>query len=294
MTTATATQPANERDTRLAHHFTVDVEDYFQVSALESMVPRSRWLEYESRVERSTELLLTLLDARQARGTFFVLGWIAEHYPALVRRIAEAGHEIASHGWDHRKVTRSSPADFRESVRRTKICLEDLVGAEVLGFRAPSFSIVPGREWALDVLIEEGYAYDSSLFPVTRPGYGYRNGLRDRHTLSRPAGKLEEFPPATLLAAGMRLPAAGGAYLRLLPYRYTAGAFEQAEQRGVPTTFYVHPWELDPEQPRLKVPVSTRIRHYGGLRRTAPRIARLLENFRFRAIRDSLTRGGGE
>src|SRR5690606_33124136 len=226
--------------------------------------------------------------AHGARGTFFVLGWIAQRYPGLVRRIADAGHEVASHGWDHRRVTHQSPAEFRESVRRSKLWLEDITGRPVLGFRAPSFSIVPGREWALDVLVEEGYGYDSSLFPVRRPGYGYAAARRDPHWLDRPAGRIAEVPPATLRRLGVNLPAAGGAYLRLLPLGLIRAALRDAERRGEPATFYIHPWELDPGQPRVPVPWLTRARHYGGLGRTEERVRRLLAEFSFRPIGETL------
>ncbi|MGH7607377.1 MAG: polysaccharide deacetylase family protein, partial [Gemmatimonadales bacterium] len=165
----------------MEHHFTVDVEEYFQVTALEPQVARGDWHRWDSRVEPAVDRLLDLLARHEARATFFVLGWVADRHPALVRTIAAAGHEIASHGWDHRRIPHQTPDEFRASVRRTKHMLEDAVGAAVAGFRAPSFSIVRGAEWALDVLIEEGYAYDSSLFPVFRRSYGYRRGRRDPH-----------------------------------------------------------------------------------------------------------------
>lgn len=269
----------------IEHHFTVDVEEYFQVSAFEQDVSRADWDRLESRVARGVETLLALLQAYRARGTFFVLGWIAERYPSLVRTIASAGHEVASHGWDHRRVTEQTPEQFRDSVRTSKAALEDIVTEPVVGFRAPSFSIVAGREWALDVLVEEGYSYDSSLFPITRPGYGYSGGRRDPHLLTTEAGPLAELPPTTLRRAGINLPAAGGAYFRLLPYALTQAALRESASRGVPGTFYVHPWEVDPEQPRLAVSWSTRTRHYGGLRRTVPRLKRLLEEFRFSSVR---------
>ena len=272
------------------HHFSVDVEEYFHVSAFERHVRYADWGGFESRVNGSVARLLDLLARRQTRATFFVLGWVAERHPGLVRRIAAAGHEIASHGWDHARVTSQSPLAFRDSIRRTKIFLEDLAGAPVVGFRAPSFSIVPGEEWALDVLLEEGYRYDSSLFPVRRNGYGYAAGRRDPHWLERPTGRLAEVPPATLRRWGAQLPAGGGAYFRLLPYGVVRTALRDCERRGVPGTFYIHPWELDPEQPRLDVPWLTRVRHYGGLERTLPRLERLLGEFRFTAIADTVAR----
>lgn len=277
----------------IAHHFTVDVEEHFQVAALEAAVPRERWSSLESRVEGSTRRIVDALARHGATGTFFTLGWVAERHPALVRAIASAGHEVASHGWDHRRVTMLTPEEFRTQARHSKRLLEDLTGQAVLGYRAPSYSIVAGREWALDILLEEGYRYDSSLFPVRRPGYGYAGGGRDPHWLERPGGRLLEVPPATLRRAGVNLPAAGGAYFRLLPYGLTAAGLRDAARRGVPGTFYIHPWEVDPDQPRFPVSMLTRVRHYGGLGRTAGRLEALLGEFRFTAVRGTLERMAG-
>jgi polysaccharide deacetylase family protein (PEP-CTERM system associated) len=272
----------------IRHHFTVDVEEYFQVVALSPHVPRDAWEDIPSRVEAPVERLLALLEEHDAGATFFVLGWIAERHPELVRRIAEAGHEVASHGQAHRRVAELTPEAFRESVRRSKAVLEELTSRPVLGYRAPSYSITRGREWALEILAEEGYHYDSSLFPVRRSGYGYAGGERGPYALDLEAGRLMEYPPSTARVAGATLPAAGGAYLRLLPYALVREGLRQAERAGYPGTFYIHPWELDPVQPRLDVPLKTRIRHYGGLRRTEPRIRRLLEDFRFQSIAATL------
>ena len=266
------------------HSFTVDVEEHFQVSAFEPFVSRDDWDRHESRVEANTRQLLDLLRQHGARGTFFVLGWVAERHQSLVRAIAAGGHEIASHGWDHRRVTHQTPAEFRDSVRRSRQLLRDLSGQPVLGFRAPSFSIVPGREWALDILIEEGYAYDSSLFPIRRPGYGYGGAPREPHWIARPGGKLYEVPPATLRRFGWTLPAAGGAYLRIFPYRLVRDALRDFARRGISTTFYVHPWEVDPGQPRIAAGATARFRHYTGLKRTVPRLERLLGEFPFGSI----------
>lgn len=275
----------------IAHHFTVDVEEHFQVVALEPYVPRARWDALESRVEANNQRILALLDRFGATGTFFVLGWVAERHPAVVRAIAAGGHEVASHGWDHRRVTQLTPEEFRDQARRSKDLLEDLGGRPVLGYRAPSYSIVRGREWALDILLEEGYAYDSSLFPVRRPGYGMPGAPRDPYWLDRRGGRLAEVPPATVRRMGVNLPAAGGAYFRHLPFALVRTALRDAELRGEPGTFYLHPWEVDPGQPRFDVPMVTRMRHYGGLGRTAARLERLLGEFRFTAIRTTLERG---
>lgn len=282
--------PASPQQARgFAHHFTVDVEEYYQVSAFENYVPRSLWPTLESRVLRSTLRLLDLLDGANVRATFFVLGWVAERHPELIRQLSSSGHEIASHGWGHRRVTHLEPQEFRLAVRRTKQCLEDLTGKPVLGFRAPSFSIVPGQEWALDVLLEEGHVYDSSLFPVRRQGYGYPGACRHPHWLKRPAGRLLEVPPTTLCRWGANLPAAGGAYLRLLPYMLIRAALAETERHGAPGTFYIHPWELDPDQPRIAVPWPTRVRHYGRLAHVEARVRRLLREFRFQRIADTVT-----
>jgi len=272
------------------HHFTVDVEEYFQVAAMEPYVERSRWDSIPSRVEIGVTQLLALLNEHGAHATFFTLGWIAKKHPGLVKAIAGAGHEIASHGWGHERVTTLTPEQFRASIRDSKAELEAVSGQSVIGYRAPSFSILRGGEWALDALIDAGYVYDSSLFPVLRSGYGYAGGKRDPHVLARASGNLLEFPPATLGVGRLLLPAGGGAYFRLFPYHIAKWAFAGAERRGVPGTFYLHPWELDPEQPRLPVSWKTRIRHYGGLRKMVPRIRTLLTDFHFQSIAETLGR----
>lgn len=263
------------------HIFTVDVEEYFQVGAFDRVVSRKDWDSHPSRLEHSIGILLELLARHDASATFFTLGWIAERHPFLMRRIADAGHEIASHGFWHRRVNTLTPAEFREDVRASRATLEDLSGAPVWGFRAPNFSITPGTEWAFDVLLEEGYRYDSSLFPIRRPGYGYPKAPPVPHLIHRPGGVLTELPLATTQWRGMRLPAAGGAYLRHLPFLLIQRAFREHGEHGVPALFYIHPWELDPDQPRLDVPWHARMRHYTGLRKTLPLLERLLSEFRF-------------
>ena len=266
------------------HFFTVDVEEYFQVKALESVVSRAEWLTRPSRVAHSIDALLSSLDRHGVSGTFFVLGWLAEHRPEVVRVIAEAGHEIASHGFRHERVTALKPETFREDVQSSKRALEDLIGKAVLGYRAPSFSIVPGLEWAFDVLIEEGYRYDSSLFPIRRRGYGYPSAPRAPHIIRRSSGTLAEFPLATTSIFNYPIPAAGGGYLRQFPLAVIRRAFREASVRGEPATFYIHPWEIDPEQPRLPVSALNRVRHYRGLSATLARIESLLDEFSFRTI----------
>jgi polysaccharide deacetylase family protein (PEP-CTERM system associated) len=276
------------------HFFTVDVEEHFQVSAFEGVVRREDWPRLESRVGRNVDVLLDLLARHGVRGTFFTLGWVAEHHPEVVRRIADAGHEVASHGYGHQRVTGLTPAEFRADVRRAKALLEDVSGAAVVGYRAPSFSIVPGGEWAFDVLIDEGYRYDSSLFPIRRPGgYGYARAPRDPYWIERPSGRLLELPLTTLRVAGVNLPAAGGAYFRIFPYGFTRRAFAERSVRGAPAVFYVHPWEIDPEQPRMAAPVTARARHYTGVGGTAARLGRLLDQFPFGSVRSWLEAAPG-
>ncbi|MFV1988060.1 MAG: XrtA system polysaccharide deacetylase [Gemmatimonadota bacterium] len=266
------------------HAFTVDVEEYFHVNAFDGSISRDDWSTLPSRVGRSVDELLEMLERHDATATFFVLGWLAERHPDIPRRIAAAGHEIASHGWWHRRVVTLTPGQFREEVRESKHRLEDITGHPVIGFRAPSFSILPPVDWAYEILIEEGYAYDSSVFPIRRRNYGDPNACPDPHVLERPAGTLIEFPMATRRIAGLRIPGAGGAYLRLLPFGVTRGTLRQHSRQGKTAIFYTHPWEIDPGQPRLDVPLLSRLRHYGKLARTRPRLERLLAEFRFASI----------
>jgi polysaccharide deacetylase family protein (PEP-CTERM system associated) len=268
------------------HLFTVDVEDYFQVNAFESIVERANWDRYPSRVAESTGRLLDLLAEYKTLGTFFTLGWIAEKHPALIRRIVDAGHEVASHGYWHRKVTGLSPEAFREDVRSSRARIEDVSGQPCVGFRAPSFSIRPGMEWALEILVEEGYKYDSSVFPISRPDYGYPTAPPFPVVLDSPSGSLLELPLATTRVAGLRLPAAGGGYLRQLPPGMMHSAFTEWGELGVSAVLYVHPWEVDPDQPTLPCGMVTRVRHYRNLSRTIPRLRALLDKFKFTSVAD--------
>jgi len=260
------------------------VEEHFHVNAFDRLVSRNDWERLPSRVERNVVVLLDLLARNNAVGTFFTLGWVARRQPALVRRIADEGHEIACHSFWHRRAGTLTPGEFREDVRIAKAAIEDAAGQPVFGFRAPSFSIVPGTEWAFDVLLEEGYGYDSSIFPIRRPGYGYPGAPADAYFIRRPAGTLLEIPLATTTIAGLRLPAAGGGYLRQLPLGLIQRALREHSDRQAPAMFYIHPWEVDPSQPRLAAPLITRIRHYRGLARTLPRLERLLAEFRFTSV----------
>ena len=237
---------------------------------------------------------LEALASAGVRATFFVLGWLAEKEPAMVRAISDGGHEIASHGWDHRRVTDLSPDEFREDIRRSSGVLREISDQEVVGYRAPSFSILPGMEWALDTLLEEGIHYDSSMFPVkVHPGYGYPQAPPDPHLIPRPGGSIWEVPPATLRVGGLSLPAAGGAYLRFFPSLLVETALRSAEKRGKPGTVYLHPWELDTNPPSFQAPPLTKLRMRGGIGRMAPRLRRLMSRFQFRPIRDTLAELNG-
>lgn len=263
--------------------FTVDVEDYFQVAALAPAISRDSWSERESRVERNTERVLSRLAERSVRGTFFVLGWIAERHAKLVRRIAEAGHEIASHGYSHQLVYRQSPSEFRAETERCKHLLEDLTGRAVIGYRAASFSITRQSLWALDTLIDLGFQYDSSIFPIRHDRYGIPDAAPEPGRIHAPSGRaLIEFPLAAASFGPFKLPVSGGGYFRLLPYWLTRAGLRQINLRsGRPVAFYLHPWELDAEQPRVRVAALSRWRHYTNLRRCDARLQRLLADFTF-------------
>jgi polysaccharide deacetylase family protein (PEP-CTERM system associated) len=259
----------------------VDVEDYYQVSAFDGVVSRGHWDQFESRVVANTERLLDLFARTNTRSTFFVLGWVAERHPALVRSIVASGHEVASHGYHHQLAYLLTPQQFRDDVRAAKAALEAMTGRPVLGYRAPSYSIVSSNLWTLDVLIEEGYAYDASIFPIRHDRYGIPDADRHVHVLTRPGGSLVEFPPSTVRVGSMNLPVSGGGYFRLLPYTWTSWGIRRINGEGHPAMFYVHPWEIDPKQPRLQVGRLTRMRHYGRLAATERRLTKLLSEFRF-------------
>ena len=278
----TAVQP-------LLNAMSVDVEEYFHASALARVAPHAHWDALPSRVDPTTRRLLDLFASRHVYATFFVLGWVAERHPELVRDIVAAGHEVASHGYGHEIVYTLSPAAFRQDVRRSKQILEDLVGQPVVGYRAPSFSITRKSLWALDVLLEEGYRYDASIFPVRHDRYGIPDAPRHAYTMSLEAGTLVELPPSTIRVGGQNLAVAGGGYFRLLPYGWTRLGLARLNRReGRPAIFYLHPWEIDTEQPRLAVGLATRLRHYGNLGRTLGRLDRLLSEFRFGRVSDVL------
>jgi polysaccharide deacetylase family protein (PEP-CTERM system associated) len=268
---------------------TIDVEDYFHVSAFDGVVPRNRWDTLESRVCANTERVLSLFDDAGVRGTFFVLGWVAVRYPDLVRRIAAQGHEIASHGFAHRLVYDQTLTAFREDVTRAKAVLEDAAATEVHGFRAPSYSITPRSLWAIDILIEAGHTYDASIFPIHHDRYGIPVSARHPYTIQRDAGSMLEVPGSVARVLGLNLPVGGGGYFRILPYAWTRWGLERINRgEGRPAVFYLHPWELDPDQPRLAAGLLSRFRHYQNLHLTERRLRRLLEDFAFAPIRRTL------
>jgi len=272
-------------DATAKHCLSFDVEEHFQVSAFESPMRRRHWDQFESRVQTNTEKLLELLAKNGVQATFFILGWVAERYPSLVRQIASAGHEVASHGYAHELITSQTPVVFREDIRKAKAILEGILSKPVLGYRAPSFSITKDTMWATQVLVEEGYIYDSSIFPVVHDRYGVPSANPELHQLSTASGLLWEVPPSTVKCLGVRLPVAGGGYFRLYPYPVLRALLRKLEGEGAPLVMYMHPWEFDPDQPRMEGSMVSRMRHYLNLDKTEGRMRALLEDFSFAPIR---------
>ena len=263
----------------------IDVEDYFHVSVFDGMVPRNEWARMESRVVANTTRILDLFDEFKVRSTFFVLGWVGERHPDLVRSIAQRGHEVASHGYAHRLVYDQTRSAFRDDVRRAKQLLEDACGRPIVGYRAPSYSITPRSLWALDVLLEEGYEYDSSIFPIRHDRYGIPVSARRPYVIDRRIGSLVELPGSTTRLGPLNLPVAGGGYFRILPYWWTRWGIQRVNrQERRPAIFYLHPWEIDPDQPRLRIGRVGQFRHYRNLERTEGRLRQLLTDFRFDAM----------
>ncbi len=276
---------------RITNALTIDVEDYFQVSAFEPYIRRDEWPQRECRVEANVERILAMLAERDTRATFFTLGWVAERYPQLVRRIVAGGHELASHGYGHRRASDLDEAAFRDDVVRAKAILEDLGGRPVLGYRAPSFSIGAGNLWAFDVLAEAGYRYSSSIYPIAHDHYGMPDAPRFAH--ARAAGLLE-IPVTTLRLLNRNWPSSGGGYFRLMPYALSRWMIRRfnADERA-PAIFYFHPWEIDPGQPRIAgIDARTRFRHYVNIARTEGRLRQLLADFRWGRM-DEIFLGAG-
>ena len=284
---------SDDVEMNIVNALTVDVEDYFHVSALASAIGRDTWADRESRVAGNIDKLLALFDKFNARATFFVLGWVAERDPHLVRSIARHGHEIACHGWSHRLVYDQPRGEFYEETRRAKELLEDITGSAVLGYRAASYSIVRRSLWALDVLVDLGFSYDSSIFPVRHDRYGIPDAQQSPHRLSTPGGQhIVEWPLSTVSALGLRIPVSGGGYLRILPFWLTRWGLRSINRQERPFIFYLHPWEVDPAQPRVSAGWLSRFRHYTNLDKTEGRLEVLLKDFRFGPAIDGLVQLG--
>ena len=270
------------------HVISFDVEEHFQVAAFWSAARRREWNQLASRVERNTRKIVDLLSEHSTKATFFVLGWVAERHPDLVKDLAQQGHEIASHGYGHELVHTQTPTQFREDVRRSKQILEDLIGRTVVGYRAPSFSITPQTKWAISVLIEEGYRYDSSIYNRFRSTQGGTVNRAGTYQLKTEAGTILEVSPSTINACGLQLPVAGGGYFRLFPYAASKFFLKNLEKQGSQLVMYLHPWEFDPEQPRMKGSFVSKFRHYLNLRKTEARLHQLVTDFRFTSIREAV------
>jgi polysaccharide deacetylase family protein (PEP-CTERM system associated) len=281
-------EPARAGGVPWKNALTIDVEDFYHVSAFEGVVARGDWDAMPSRVAANTERLLDLLAAADVRATFFVLGWVAERQPSLVRAIRDAGHEIGCHSYAHRLIYEQTEAEFRADLRRGLRVLEDVLGEPVTLYRAPSFSITRRSLWALDVLIEEGIRVDSSIYPTHHDRYGIPGTPLGPHRIDRPAGHLWEVPPPVCRLFGYPLPVGGGGYFRLYPYRLTRAGLRRINAEGRPFAAYLHPWELDPDQPRVRAGAASRFRHYLKLRRTEGRLGRLLRDFSFGTITEAL------
>lgn len=278
-----------ENKTKMLNALTVDVEDYYQVEAFANTIPSQDWHRWESRVEYSMQRLLDLFGKHNACGTFFVLGCLAERFPDMVRDIAERGHEVACHGYGHRFIGSQTREEFRQDVRRAKAKLEDLIGAEVEGYRAPTYSITSESLWALDILVEEGFRYDSSIFPIHHDRYGIPDAKRFPHVIRCGAGEILEFPPSTVRFAGQNLPMVGGGYFRFLPYnwfRWGVNHLNRVENQAA--VFMVHAWEVDPDQPVVPASRLNIWRHRFNLHKTEPRLGKLLTDFRFSTVREVL------
>ena len=272
---------------------TIDVEDYFQVNAFARHVKRGEWDSYPLRVEANTQRILDLLDRYAVKATFFVLGWVAEKVPALVREIQARGHEVACHGYAHELIYSIGSDLFRQDIRKAKNILEDICGAAIIGYRAPSYSITAKSLWALDILIEEGFRYDSSIFPVYHDTYGMPDAPRFPHMIQRAAGTIHEFPlttlPMRLLGKEYRLPIAGGGYLRLLPDRLISMGINRINLIDKkPCVLYLHPWEVDPQQPRIKAGMKSTFRHYINLSRTESKLSNILSKLKFAPMNNVL------
>lgn len=267
---------------------TIDVEDYFQVENFTKVIKTSDWGKYESRVAQNTEKILRILEDTNIKTTFFVLGWVAERFPRLIEKIHKAGHEVASHGYDHRLVYKQKPDEFRRDLRKAKDILEDIVQRPVVGYRAPSYSITKKSMWALDILMEEGFRYDSSLFPIHHDKGGMPDSKRYPFRIYNHKKYLWEFPLSTVRIRNRNIPFSGGGYFRLLPYSFIKWSIESINNEGRPAVMYLHPWEFDPSQPKIKADYLSMFRHYVNMSKTEGKLKELLGDFEFKSIADYL------
>jgi len=278
------------RSSRQKHILSIDLEDYFHVEAFAGNISRDDWDSSPSRVEQNTHLLLDTFDRFGAKATFFVLGWVADRFPKLIRDVQARGHDLACHSYWHRKIYTLTPEEFRADTQLACHAIEQAAGVSVTGYRAPSWSVTKDSLWALDILAEEGFTYDSSIFPIHHDIYGIPGASRYPYLHNAPRGeKLLEIPPATLQIGGAmfgkaNVPAAGGGYFRIFPMAYTEWAFRQFEKEERPLVFYLHPWEIDPEQPRIKAGLKSRLRHYTNLGKTQNKLERLLAKYEFQTF----------
>ncbi len=266
---------------QMVHGLSFDIEEHFQVAAFDSLARRRHWDKQESRVERNTHVLLEILAERGKTATMFVLGWIAERNKTLVRHIVDAGHEVASHGYAHELISMQSPQTFREDISRTKKLLEDITGKPVFGYRAPSFSLMKETEWALPIIREEGYRYDSSIIPNDLNIYETSSNRPCIHQIPTSAGPLWEIPVTTYKFGGFKIPIAAGESFRIVPYSIFRSLLRDIESQGQPLIIYLRPWELDPEQPRMRGAFLSRFRHYLNLHKVQYRLTQLLKDFSF-------------
>jgi polysaccharide deacetylase family protein (PEP-CTERM system associated) len=271
------------------NYLTIDVEDYFQVAAFEKVIQPSQWYAYPSRVERNTNILLELLDVHGIKATFFIVGWTAELYPAMVQEIASCGHRIACHSYRHQKIYHQTPDEFRQDTKKAKEILEDITGKPITGYRAPTYSITKKSLWAFDILEELGFKWDSSVFPIHHDNYGIADAPRFEYKL--PNHDLVEYPISTALFFGRRVPVAGGGYFRIFPYWFTKmGLRKINREEKKPFIFYLHPWEVDAKQPKINnAGWKSTFRHYRNLHVTQKRLKKLLEDFKFGPVPASIS-----
>ena len=265
---------------------TIDLEDYYHATSFDHIITKDNWSSMESRIERNCDKVLSILDEFKVKATFFVLGWIAERHHILIRTIYNEGHEIASHGFHHQMIHQLTIDAFKNDIMRTKLILEDITGSRVKGYRAPTFSINKSSLWALDIIHEQGYRYDSSIFPIKHDRYGIPDANRFPHIINlNGSATIKEFPPSTLRILGVNIPIAGGGYLRLFPTQLLTWAMRRINDHDKqPGIIYLHPWEFDPEQPKIPVKLSSRLRHYINLDTTEKKLRHLIHNFSFTTL----------